>query len=130
NNETKSIDLTLGQFPEDKLANNDKASGQGDDKDALAGVGVADLDQGARAEAKIPAAVQGAVITKVAPNSPAYEAGLRPGDVITEINRNTVASAQDAIAQTEKPASDETLVKVWSHGGSHFVTVEEPKKVS
>ena len=48
-------------------------------KEALAGVGVADLDQNTRAELNIPAKVQGAVITEVAPDSAAYEAGLRTG---------------------------------------------------
>jgi serine protease Do len=64
-------------------------------------------------------------VTEVRPDSAAYEAGLRNGDVITEINHQPVRSAQDAIADTTKPASDQTLVKVWSKGGSHYLTVTE-----
>ena len=41
------------------------------------------------------AQVQGAVITEVAPDSAAYQAGLRTGDVITELNRMPVKNAQD-----------------------------------
>lgn len=125
--EPKSVDITLAKFADEKLAKNGTANGHGDENDALAGVGVADLDSQARAEAQIPQEVQGAVITQVAPGSPSYEAGLRPGDVITEINRQAVKNAHDAVASTTKPTGDETLVKLWSHGGSHYVTVEEHK---
>jgi serine protease Do len=86
---------------------------------------VADLDQKTRAELNIPAQVEGAIITQVAPDSAAYQAGLRTGDVITELNRKPVKSAQDAVAYTEKPASSQTLVKVWTKGGSHYLTVDE-----
>ena len=56
---------------------------------------------------------------------PRYEAGLRTGDVITELNRQPVRNAQDAITDTDKPISSQTLVKVWTKGGSHYLTVDE-----
>ena len=86
---------------------------------------VADLDRGARTQLNVPENVSGAVISEVRPNSAAAEAGLHEGDVITEINRHPVKNAQDAVNLTEKPEGNETLVKVWSHGGSHYLTVEE-----
>jgi serine protease Do len=49
----------------------------------------------------IPDNVKGAVVTEVAPNSASAEAGLKPGDVITEINHHDVASANDAVRLTE-----------------------------
>ena len=122
--ENKSVDLTVGHFPNEKVASTDNGN-QGGHKDALAGVGVADIDQGARNEANIPENVRGALITEVAPNSPAAEAGLQPGDVITEINHQTVRSAQDAVADTQKPVGDQTLVKIWVQGRSRYVTVDE-----
>jgi serine protease Do len=122
--ENKTFDVTLGSAPDNKVAKADGNSGAVR-KEALAGVGVADLDQSTRAELNIPAHVQGAVITEVAPESAAYEAGLRTGDVITELNRQPVKNAQDAIADTEKPTSSQTLVKVWTKGGSHYLTVDE-----
>jgi serine protease Do len=122
--ETKSVDLTVGHFPNEKVAGNDDGA-QGGHKDALAGVGVADLDQGVRTEANIPENVRGALITEVAPNSPAAEAGLAPGDVITEINHQPVRTAQDAVNDTQKPVGDQTLVKIWTNRGSHYVTVDE-----
>ena len=38
---------------------------------------------------------QGAILTSVAPDSPAAAAGLKPGDVITRFNRREVSSAAD-----------------------------------
>jgi serine protease Do len=124
NGESKTFDVTLANLPENKVAKADDEGGK-TKSEALAGVGVADLDQNARAELKIPAQVQGAVITEVAPDSAAYQAGLRTGDVITELNRMPVKNAQDAVAGTEKSAGNQTLVKVWTKGGSHYLTVDE-----
>jgi serine protease Do len=124
NGENKTFEVTLGNLPENKVAQADEQSGSAK-TEALAGVGVADLDQNTRAEFNIPAQVQGAIITEVAPDSAAYQAGLRKGDVITELNRKPIKSAEDAVAYTEKPASSQTLVKVWTKEGSHYLTVDE-----
>jgi serine protease Do len=128
NGEVKNFDVTLKSLPENRTA---KAQEKSDKhEEALAGVGVADLDQSIRRELNIPTNVEGAVVTEVSPDSAAYEAGLRSGDVITEINHQPVRNAQDAIADTTKPAGDQTLVKVWSKGGSHYLTVEESNEGS
>jgi serine protease Do len=127
NGESKTFDVTLSSTPDNKVAKADGNRGTAP-REALAGVGVADLDQSTRAELNIPQNVQGAVITEVAPDSAAYESGLRTGDVITELNRQPVKNAQDAIRDTEKPASSQTLVKVWTKGGSHYLTVDESRQ--
>ena len=117
--EMKDFDVTLKSMPDTRTAKSPEKSGK--PEEALAGVGVSDLDQSIRRELNIPANVQGAVVTRVTPDSAAYEAGLRSGDVITEINHQPVRKAQDAIADTTKPAGDQTLVKVWSKGASHYL---------
>ncbi|MBV9106926.1 MAG: DegQ family serine endoprotease [Verrucomicrobia bacterium] len=124
NGENKTFEVTLGNLPENKLAEANEQSGNAK-AEALAGVGVADLDQNTRAQFNIPAQVQGAIITEVAPDSAAYQAGLRTGDVITELNHKPIKSAEDAVAYTEKPTTNQTLVKVWTKEGSHYLTVDE-----
>ncbi len=124
NGETKSFEVTLGNLSDNKVAKAADQSGNAK-TEALAGVGVSDLDQNTRAQLNIPAQVQGAIITEVAADSAAYQAGLRTGDVITELNHKPVKSAQDAIAYTEKPVGNQTLVKVWTKTGSHYLTVDE-----
>ena len=126
NNEDKTLEATLRQAPNQKLASTDRAQGgDRDTKEALAGVAVANLDRESRPQTNAPDDLKGALITEVTPESPAYEAGLRPGDVITEINHQAIKNAQDAVTNTEKPAGDQTLVKVWSRGGTHYLTVDE-----
>ena len=56
-----------------------------------------------------------------------YEAGLRVGDVILEINRQKVRNSRDAIELTRK-IKDRALLRVWSKGGNRFVVIETPKK--
>ena len=122
---SKTLEVTVKELPGDKLA---KASSTTDaTEDALHGVGVVDLNVASRAELKVPQRINGALVSQVEPDSAAYEAGLRPGDVITEINRKPVKNAEQAVAACEKPADKQTLVRVWSHGGSRYVVVNETK---
>ena len=98
-----------------------------EDEGTLNGVGVSDLDGKVRRQFNIPAGLEGAVVSEVAPDSAAAEAGLQPGDVILEINRTAVKDAGDAVRLTETSDDKATLLKVWSRGGSRYVVVDETK---
>ncbi len=120
---TKTLHVTLKEAPGDKMAKASNSPAQADD--ALHGVGVADLDDASRSQFRIPQNVKGAIVSEVDPDSVAYEAGLRQGDVIVEINRKPIKNARQAEAATEKADDKRTLVKVWSHGGTRYVVVDE-----
>ena len=72
-----------------------------------------------------PADLSGALITEVASGSAAERAGLRAGDVIVEINREPVSSAEDAVNLTTNPKDPVTLLRVWRDGSTRFVVVDE-----
>ncbi len=85
------------------------------------GLGLADLTPDVRQQLQAGDALKGAVIEQVKPGSPADNAGLQSGDVITEVNRKPVQSASDVQKALESVAKDgDALVLVWSHGGSSF----------
>jgi len=123
--ESKTLKVTVKELPGDKLAKAGSTTDQ--TEDALHGVAVADLDRNTRTKLKVPEHVNGALVSQVDENSEAYEAGLREGDVITEINRKPVKNAEQAAAACENATDKRTLVKVWSHGGSRYVVVDESK---
>jgi serine protease Do len=121
---TRTVEVTLGQLPgTGSLAKAN--SGTSQDTGTLNGVGVTDLDSQTRDQFKIPQNVQGAVVTEVRPDSPAAEAGLKPGDVIESINRHQVKNAEQAVQLTENAKDKRTLLRIWSDGGSHYVVVDE-----
>jgi len=123
---SKTLELTVQQLPgTEKLAKN---TAPGDtDNGTLNGVGVTDLDQQTRQQLKLPENIKGVVITEVQPDSPAAEAGLKQGDVIQEINKHPVKTAEEAVKLTENPKDKVTLLRIWSNGGSHYVVVDESK---
>ena len=120
---TVTLSVTVKELPGDKLADATPAAGNADD--ALHGVGVADLDHATREQLRVPSHIKGAVVASVEEDSAAYDAGLREGDVILEINRQPVKNAEQATTLCEKPASKVTLVKVWSRAGTRFIVVDE-----
>jgi serine protease Do len=67
---------------------------------------------------------KGAVITDVVSGSPAERAGLRPGDVIVEIDRTPVASSEQAVAALRAPSGNGHLLRVRGASGTRFVTVK------
>jgi serine protease Do len=131
----KEFRVTLAELPDDLAGGpGSKSSDDPADSgvDALDGVEVTDLDNRSRRQFDIPQRVRGALVTKVDPDSNAAEAGLRPGQVIVEINRQPVRSADDAVDLTKNVQSGRLLLRVYSQtggtGGTHFVTVEVGKK--
>jgi serine protease Do len=124
--ERREAMVTLQEMPDSGLAVlGEDSPRSADDSEVLRGVVVADLDQRARSELQAPESLSGAVVTEVDPGSAAYAAGLRPGDVIREINRQGVESAADAVRLTEKVPDKTVLLRVWNAQGTRYVVVEE-----
>jgi serine protease Do len=125
----KTLDVVLGELPA-----NDRLSITPDGKpapapreDALEGVEVGDLDNQSRRQFGIPNNVQGALVTNVDPDSPAFRDGLRPGAVIISIDKKPVKNADDAVKLSEQVSNQKILLHIWFNGGSKFIVVDESK---
>jgi serine protease Do len=91
------------------------------------GIGLADITPENRQELQAPGNVQGAVIERVLPGSPADNAGLQPGDVVESVNRNEVKNAADVQQALSKvPQGQDALLLVWSRGGNTFRVLHSP----
>ena len=93
--------------------------------DAL-GVSLAPLTPELRDQYDIGAEVKGVVITAVEDSGNAADKGLRPGDVIVEVNQEEVASpdqAADKIEQAKKQKRKSVLLLVERAGDLRFVAV-------
>ncbi|HMC28048.1 MAG TPA: Do family serine endopeptidase [Verrucomicrobiae bacterium] len=125
------VTATLGELPTERLAsarggrNRETAPSR---EEVLEGVAVTDLDNRSRKQFQIPDNIRGALVIEVAPDSTAYEAGIRPGDVIQEINRQRIRDAQSAVDLSKKLKTGRVLLRVWSKGGSRYLVVEPSEK--
>ena len=126
NGEKKRLVATSGERPDSRSSGRlSESSPRRDDEGALNGVAVDDLNAETRRQLNIPSRIKGAVITDVARDSVAAQAGLRRGDVIMEINKQAVNSAEEAVAASAKVDNKKSLVKLWSRGSTIFVVVDE-----
>jgi len=105
---------TFGKNAEDKTASKENGKPRW-------GIGLADLTPDVRQQLQLGDNVAGAVIERVMPGSAADNAGLQPGDVITEVNRKPVKTAADVQkALGNIPTGSDVMVLVQSGGGSTF----------
>src|SRR2546430_775953 len=122
----KTFTVTLKEMPEQKLASANNEPGD-NESDALNGVTVGDIDSTARSRFNIPDRVKGALITDVDADSASYEAGLRPGDVLQEIDHKRVTNAAEAVEVSKHVKTKQVLVRFWSRGGNAHLAVDEGK---
>jgi serine protease Do len=129
--QAKTVGTVLGELPAEEVAAKapEPPTPTGRIKtEGEIGLQVRNLDPALQQELKLPSETKGGVLVEgVQRNSPAYEGGLRPGDVILEVNRKPVHNAQEVV-NLSKPAKGQILYRVWSKGGSRFVVVEVGKE--
>jgi serine protease Do len=88
------------------------------------GLAVAELTPDVRQQLHIPSQVNGVAVQSVRPASPAEDAGLTPGDVIVEVDRKPVTSAEQFVSEAHAiPAGKDLLLLVWSQGNASYRVV-------
>jgi serine protease Do len=114
-----SLEVTLGEAPDaGRAATLDDADG------LLGGVAVRDLDDASRQRYRIPKEVrEGVVVTEVSPRSHAREVGLRPGDLIVEVNRTRIDSAK-RFTEVSRTTDDQVLLLVHRDGSTLYLLVK------
>lgn len=116
-----SFDVTLGELPADGSAVG-RGAERTEDTGPFAGVGVQELDGATRGRMRIPSGVLGVLVTRVDPQSPSASMGLRPGDVIVEVNR-TATPTVDAFRKAAKQTERRALVLVYRDGVTIFMSL-------
>ena len=122
---TISVNATVTEQPKE-MAQTEEESVQGEGKGgALAGVEVRNLTPEILRQLGLPAGSAGVVVTGVPSGSPAENAGLQPGDVITEINRQRVTGLADFKRLTSKLGKKQNvLLYVNRQGRKLFIAIK------
>jgi serine protease Do len=129
------LTITLGEHPDagQEMTKPDDSTDQPAKADALDGVSVQDLTAHLRRQLGAQPGMPGALVTDVDRASNSFAAGLQPGDVIMEINRQPVAKAEDAVRLCKAALTEQILVKVWrpARGGgkTRFLDVDNTRRV-
>jgi serine protease Do len=114
----QTITMTLGEYKEKK------ATKKSEYDNALKGVTIEEITPGMQDKLNLRENVAGVVITGVAPDSPA-QGLVQPGDVIQEVNRQPVQSAQDYEQAVSKiKEKDAVLLLIYREGGSIYLTIK------
>jgi len=122
----QKIRATLGEFSEETAraenqnegGPNPRSSGGG-----KLGVSVEPVTPDVAQELQLKPGTTGVVVTTVEPAGPAGEAGIQRGDVIQEVNRQPVKSAEDLRAAIDKNGNKPALLLLNRRGETVFVPV-------
>jgi serine protease Do len=89
------------------------------------GFSLAPISPETRAQLGLKDGVKGALIAAVESGSPAEEQGLRAGDVLQQVGRESVDSPKDAVAKLKdaKDTKKPVLMKVYREGSTRFVAI-------
>jgi serine protease Do len=110
--------VKLGELPTAHHGVLEESEGQ------LNGLTLQNLDRAARRKHHISERVPSGVVVKaVAPGSPAAGSGVRPGDVIVEINRSPVKSVEQ-FGKLYQAATGKLLLLIYRDGNTMYVLLE------
>jgi serine protease Do len=119
----ETIKVKVGEYQANKseVAEN---SGSGSREKGKLGLAVNDLTPQLREQLDVPARIHGVAIESVRAGSAAEDAGLASGEVIVEVNRKPVESAEQFSSDVRSvPSGKSILLLVWSKEGTSYRVV-------
>jgi S1-C subfamily serine protease len=125
NGNAQTVNVTLGEFqPKTETAATDKGSSNTEPLNGKLGLSLEPLTPQIAQRFEIKDAQNGLVVTKVQDGSAADEAGIQPGDVILQINRQPVKTLDEVKTATTKTKANTALFLINRGGQNLFISVE------
>ncbi|MDX1583983.1 MAG: Do family serine endopeptidase [Thermoanaerobaculia bacterium] len=130
--ERRRIEAEVGERPDFSLAATEREGGSAEPAQERLGLAVREIDNSVRRQYGIDSDVDGLLVTGVRGLSPASDAGLNEGDVITRVNGRDISTIGDFRRIVEDAESGDLLrlyVTRFFRGGqstSSFAIVEVP----
>jgi serine protease Do len=123
----QKLATTTGELPGDpEQASRAVASNDSHAKLGLLGLSnLTNLTPQIAQELELPPGTRGAVIERVRSGSPAEEAGVNRGDVITEIDRHPVTNADDAARLLGQTRASGHLVRIVNKEASRYIALSQ-----
>jgi serine protease Do len=119
------IPVTLGELPSD--GERADAPRRGDvprpETGSIEGAQLGQIDRSVRQQLDLPPDLEGVLIVQVEPGSRAFEAGLRPGHVIMELNRQPVRNPRELRSLLNQLENGTLLLRVWTPEGRRFLVL-------
>ena len=116
---------TTAEMPADSTSPHGAASTPAEQHGKI-GLGLQNLTSDIAQELKLPRGLRGAVIGQVRSDSPAEEAGLKRGDVVTEVDRRAVGNADEAMRALSQPNPNGHLLRVQREDQAQYVVIPAP----
>lgn len=126
---SKKLTLDIAELADDSVAANDNDTEKSlEKKDAqeVAGLKLSTLTDAHRQQLRLPKTVQGIVVIGVNPDSAAASRGVKPGDVITEVNNSPVPDAprfKRLLEDAKKAGRNFALLRIIRGDQSAFITL-------
>jgi len=119
----KTLTVKLDELSPEKSARRGGESDAIPDDKAALGISVAPLTPELADQFKLPKNTKGVVIQDVNPNGRAADAGLQAGDVIQQVNRQSVETVEELRAAVRRSSDRPALLLISREGRNLFVTV-------
>jgi serine protease Do len=124
NGKPQTLTVTLAELPETQVVAAAPGGAPSEGGSSLDGLSVTELTPELKRRYDVSGSVQsGVVITEVAPDSEGARVGLRPGDVVLEVNRHEVTNVAE-FAKAWKQAGKQLLLLVHRRGATLFLALK------
>jgi serine protease Do len=116
---TLDLNVKLGELPTD----HEKTADGNTENDSLQGLQVEPLSPAARQQLHLGDDAQGVVVSQVDPNSAAADAGIREGDVVTEVNHQPVTTVSEFEQAMRSSGNKAILLRVERNGTGLYLAL-------
>jgi serine protease Do len=117
--DTLNLNVKLGELP----ADHEKTADGSTDNDGLQGLQVEPISPAARQQLHLSDEAQGVVVSQVDPNSAAADAGIRSGDLIAEVNHQSVTTVSEFEQAMRNTQTKAILLRIVREGTGLYVAI-------